>query len=234
MKMKCIIVDDEELAREGLEDHLRQIEILEISGSCGSVAEAHALLMRGEVDLMFLDIELPVMNGLDFLESLRYPPITILITAWANHALEGFRLGVMDYLLKPVIPLRLMQSVNKAWEYFLLRKQSEVSDHIFIRHSQLYEKVMLADILYIEGMQNYVVVHTPSRKMITHLTFKLLQESLPSRNFLRIHKSFIINLDHVTAVENNMVRIGEVAITVGAAQRAAFMEQVVYRKLLSK
>lgn len=232
--MKCIIVDDEELAREGLEDHLKQFDVLEITGSCGSIAEAHALLLREPIDLMFLDIELPKVNGLDFLGSLRNPPITIMITAWADHALEGFRLGVMDYLLKPVMPGRLLQAVNKAWEYFMLKKQSEISDHIFIRHTQIYEKVMLADILYIEGMQNYVVVHTPARKMITHLTFKVLQQTLPARNFLRVHKSWIINLDHISAVENNTVRIGEMAITVGAAQRAAFMEQVVYRKLLSK
>lgn len=232
--MKCIIVDDEELAREGLEDHLKQIHLVEIAGCCGSIAEAHALLMREQIDLMFLDIELPEMNGLDFLGALRYPPITIMITAWADHALEGFRLGVMDYLLKPVMPARLLQSLNRAWEYFMLKQQQEQSDHIFIRHSQIYEKVMLADILYIEGMQNYVVVHTCSRKMITHLTFKLLQQSLPARNFLRVHKSYIINLDHVLAVENNTVRIGDAVVMVGAAQRAAFMEQVVYRKLLSK
>jgi DNA-binding LytR/AlgR family response regulator len=240
--MKCIIVDDEALAREGLEQYAREIDFLELTGSYKNALAAQNALRQQPVDLMFLDINMPKLSGLSFLETLARPPITIITTAYPDYALEGFRLDVLDYLLKPISLERFIKAVNKAHDYYLLQQaavQQEqepaaAPNYVFLKHNQLYEKVVLADIIYVEAMQNYVVVHTLTKKIIVHLTFKVIESSLPASDFLRIHKSYIINLSHIQAIEGNTVHIHQKLIPISRSQRDELMEKVVNRALLSK
>lgn len=238
-KMKCIIVDDEALAREGIEQLAREMEILEVTGSFRNAMGAQNALQQHSIDLMFLDINMPRISGLSFLEALSDPPITILTTAYPDFALEGFRLDVMDYLLKPISPERFLKAVNKAHDYFLLRQQgpsagAPAPDYLFLKQNQLYEKVKLEDIFLVEAMQNYAIVHTKAKKIIVHITFKGVEDALPPDQFMRVHKSFLVNLDYIQSIEGNSLRVLNREIPIGRTQRAKLMEKVVNRSLLSK
>jgi DNA-binding LytR/AlgR family response regulator len=235
-KMKCIIVDDEALAREGIEQYVREIEFLEIAGSFKNALLAQNALQNEPIDLMFLDINMPKMTGLSFLETLSKPPITIITTAYPDYALEGFRLHVLDYLLKPISLERFIKAVNKAHDYYRLLQKTPVQkpDYIFLKHSNLYEKVMLADIVCVEAKQNYVLIHTVLKKIIVHLTFKSVEDSLPPDEFFRVHKSFLISVAHIKAIEGNTVHIHNKQIPISRGQREELMQQVVNRALLKK
>ncbi|QJB32171.1 response regulator transcription factor [Chitinophaga oryzae] len=239
MEIKCIIVDDEALAREGLKKYIGTLDFLSLVASCNNVASARKTLETTPVDLMFLDINMPKASGLQLLETLSDPPVTILVTAYPDYALDGFRLNVLDYLLKPLSLQRFTQSVLKAQDYFRLRRQpavtanSPVRDYIFVKHKQVYEKVMLADILFVESMQNYVLIQTIHTKIIAYLTFKNVEQQLPSDSFLKIHKSYIVNLHQVNKLDSNMVQAGGHTLPVSRSQRELLM-QVVSKRLLSK
>lgn len=232
-KMKCIIVDDEALAREGMEQLAADMDFLEVTGSYRNAIFAQNALMQQQVDLMFLDINMPRLSGLSFLEALPNPPTTIITTAYPDYALEGFRLSVLDYLLKPISPERFIKAVHKARDYFLLQ-QAPAPDYIFLKQNQVYEKVMLSDILYLEGMQNYVIVHTAVKKIIIHITFRAVEETLPAHTFIRVHKSFIVNMNCIQAIEGNIIRLHSREVPLGRTLRDEVMEKVVNRVLLSK
>lgn len=238
--MTCIIVDDEALAREGLEQYVHDLEFLELKGSYRNALAAQQALQEHAADLMFLDINMPKLSGLSFLESLTAPPITIITTAYPDYALEGFRLDVLDYLLKPIAFDRFVKAVNKAYEYFQLQQQAqsgrqvEATDYIFLKHNHVYEKVMLVDIVCVEAMQNYVIIHTVNKKLIVHLTFKTMEESLPGGSFLKVHKSFLISLKHIQAIEANTVHLLNKSIPIGRGQREELMQLVVNAALISK
>ncbi|SKA35900.1 DNA-binding response regulator, LytR/AlgR family [Chitinophaga eiseniae] len=239
MEIKCIIVDDEALAREGLKNYIGTFDCLSLVATCNNVASARKTLEATPVDLMFLDINMPKVSGLHLLETLSDPPMTVLVTAYPDYALDGFRLNVLDYLLKPLSLQRFTQSVLKAQDYFGLRQQPAavanppVKDYIFVKHKQVYEKVMLADILFVESMQNYVLIQTIHTKIIAYLTFKNVEQQLPADSFLRIHKSYIVNLHQVNKLDSNMVQAGGHTLPVSRSQRELLM-QVVNRRLLSK
>lgn len=238
--MTCIIVDDEALAREGLEQYVHDLEFLELKGSYRNALAAQQALQEHAADLMFLDINMPKLSGLSFLESLTAPPITIITTAYPDYALEGFRLDVLDYLLKPIAFDRFVKAVNKAYEYFQLQQQAqsgrqvEATDYIFLKYNHVYEKVMLVDIVCVEAMQNYVIIHTVNKKLIVHLTFKTMEESLPGGSFLKVHKSFLISLKHIQAIEANTVHLLNKSIPIGRGQREELMQLVVNAALISK
>lgn len=239
MEIKCIIVDDEALAREGLKKYIRTFDFLSLIATCNNVASARETLETTPVDLMFLDINMPKVSGLHLLETLSDPPMTILVTAYPDYALDGFRLNVLDYLLKPLSLQRFTQSVLKAQDYFSARQQpvatphTTVADYIFVKHKQVYEKVMLSDILFVESMQNYVLIQTIHTKIIAYLTFKNVEQQLPADSFLRIHKSYIVNLHQVSKLDSNMVQVGGHTLPVSRSQRELLM-QVVSKRLLSK
>lgn len=238
--MTCIIVDDEALAREGLEQYVQELDFLELTGSYRNAVAAQNALQQQAADLMFLDINMPKISGLSFLESLTAPPVTIITTAYPDYALEGFRLDVLDYLLKPIPMDRFVKAVSKAWEYFQLQQQARAGkpatavDYIFLKHNHVYEKVMLADIVCVEAMQNYVIIHTVPKKLIIHLTFKTMEEALPVDHFLRVHKSFLINLNHIKSIEANTVHLLNKSIPIGRGQREELMQLVVNGALISK
>lgn len=225
--MNCIIVDDELPARELLEDNIRQFPYLTLLGQARNAAEAMVLLAREKVDLLFLDIQMPGLTGLELLGSLRKPPLVILITAFEEHALEGFELEVVDYLVKPVPFPRFAKAVQKANELYELRQlalqgpASAVQEHVFINANYSLVKVMLDDIVLIEGLKDYVRIRLASGKeIITRLSLKSVEEKLDPARFMRIHKSYIISLSKIESIQKTQLIIGDREVPIGENYRA--------------
>lgn len=235
--MNCLIIDDEPLARKGIMEYAKEIQFLRIKGECGSAVKASELIAERSIDLLFLDIQMPKLTGTQFLRSLRQPPLTIITTAFPDHALEGFELDAVDYLVKPVSFDRFIKAVNKAKELFELRKrgtQLVTNDYFFVKANQKFEKVMFDDVLYCEAMQNYSVIHLANQKLITYLTFSSLEQQLPSDRFMKIHKSFIVSIRKVQSVEGNEIYIGNKAIPISRNLRDVVMKRIVENNLLKR
>jgi DNA-binding LytR/AlgR family response regulator len=192
-QIKCIITDDEPFARKGLQGYIEQIDFLQLRGVCENAVELNSLLKKEQVDLLFLDIEMPYVTGIDFIKSLSNPPKVIFTTAYEQYALQGFELEVLDYLLKPISFERFMKAANKAHDYFYgQRSVSDTQDYIFVKADSKLEKINFADILFVEALENYVAIYTKERKVITHLTLKMLQDKLPAGMFIQPHKSYLV------------------------------------------
>lgn len=216
MKIRTMIVDDEPLAREIIETFVSSHDDLEIVCLCQNAIEAKEKLATEDVDLLLLDIQMPGMTGLELLKSMDDAPVTIFTTAYPNHALEGFELNVIDYLLKPIAKDRFDKAIDKAREYLELKNKSErgeelptAANFIFVKADKKLVKINFADILYIEGLKDYVIIKTETGRVITLHTMKALEEKLPSSLFRRIHRSFIVQVGRIDAVVGNMVEIKE-------------------------
>ena len=233
--MNCLIVDDEPLAREGLADYARQIDFLELKGLAEHPMDALQLMESTTIDLMFLDVHMPKMSGLDFLKSLDNPPIIILTTAYHSFALEGYQLNVLDYLVKPITFQRFLKSALKAKKQFELltgtrpspEKKSSEPDHFFIKSDGKIEKITFAELQYVEGMQNYLTLHTARGKFTTLLTLKSLLEKLPADRFVQVHRSFIVQLGKVQTIEGQLLRIEGASIPISRSR----LEEVTQRLL---
>lgn len=218
----CIAVDDEPLALELLEDNISKVPYLKLVASCESALDAMKVLAVQQVDLIFLDIQMPGLTGLQFIESMTVKPMIILITAYEKHALEAFGLDVIDYLVKPVSLDRFIKSCNKAKELHELKQQKQQvgqqsqAEYFFVNVDYSLLKVSFSDILYIEGLKDYIKIflRSSSKAVITRMNMKSLEELLPSTMFIRVHKSFIISIPSVTAVRKNSVFIGSIEIPV--------------------
>lgn len=232
MKLKCLVVDDEDLALALLEDYIRQCPELEWVGSCEDGLQAQAMLRQQEVDLLFLDIQMPFLNGLELLESLPLQPAVVITTSYPDYALEGFRLSVVDYLLKPFLFERFAQAVRKAGEFaryqrftkdnlLMTNTLSEHPDYLFVRSDYKMIKVKFDDILYIEGLKQYVKIQTLQKLIITLESLKNLEHQLPIAQFARVHKSFIVAVNQVEAIATRFVVIQKKKIPVGKTYRAA-------------
>lgn len=232
--MKCLIVDDEPLARQVMEEFAGRVPFLEVVGKCSSATEAADVLRNSQVDLIFLDIHMPRISGLDFINSMSNPPMFILVTAYSEYALQGFNVNATDYLMKPVPFDRFLRAVNKAYELFRLRnnaapgtQEAAAPRHILVKSGYQTVKIMLDTILYIEGLKDYVKIYTEGKKpILSLLTMKGLAETLPQEKFMRIHKSFIIAVDRITTLSRNRVMIGEKWIPVGENYREAFRKRM--------
>lgn len=229
--IRCIIVEDEELAQDVIRNHLRRIDRLELVGVYRNAPEALEALQRQEVDVMFLDIRLPGMSGLHFLRSLQEPPLVVLTTAYAEYALESYEFNVIDYLLKPISFERFSKAVNKILDgrlYPLSGKETErvSGDHIFIRSNSKFFKVNFSEILYVEGMKDYLRIHTPEYTLITHQTMNELEKQLPSRQFIRVHKSYIVAIPHIKSIYGNSIEIGKKTIPIGISYKETVMGMV--------
>jgi DNA-binding LytR/AlgR family response regulator len=229
MKMRCLIVDDEPLAQQVMEEFVGRVPFLEVAGKCSSATEAVELMRESPVDLIFLDIHMPRLSGLDFINSLHNPPMFILVTAYSEYALQGFNVNATDYLMKPVPFDRFLKAVTKAYELYTLRNKSgytsETPANPFIMVKSGYQtiRINLKSILYIEGLKDYVKIFTDDKRpILSLLTMKGLAESLPTDRFLRIHKSFIVAIDRITTISRNRVMIGEKWIPVGESYRDEF------------
>jgi len=220
--LRCLAIDDEELALELLEDNIKQVPYLELAGKCSNALEALKFLQQHSVDLIFLDIQMPGLTGLQFIQSLTQKPMIILVTAYESFALEGFNLDVVDYLVKPVALDRFIKACNKAFELYNLkakRGSSEeiIPDYFFVNVEYSMVKIEFADIKWIEGLKDYIriVLKSTSKPVITRMSMKSLEEQLPSSKFIRVHKSYIISIAAITSVRKNSVFIGPEEIPVG-------------------
>ncbi|MBK7310703.1 MAG: response regulator transcription factor [Sphingobacteriaceae bacterium] len=219
-KLKAIIIDDEPFAIEGLKALLIENSDLEFVRSFENPLEAIVFLKTEKIDLMFLDIEMPELSGLDLLRSLETPPVTIITSANPQYALEGFELDVLDYLVKPISGERLTKAVSKAKEYIELRKNSSTSTtYLFLKCEKVIEKIMLEDILYIESLHNYVALHTKMKRYVTYNSLKKLEAELPEGKFVKIQKSFIVAINKISAVEDSHVLIEKVKLPISRSKK---------------
>jgi len=224
-------VDDEELARTLLENYINRLPYLKLVGKCSNPIEALVLLQNQSVDLIFLDIQMPEMIGTDFLKSLSHKPMVVFTTAYAEYALEGFELDVVDYLLKPFPFERFLKAVNKASDLSKLKNQggsasiissessNSAKNYILVRSEHKVHRIAYDDIQYIQSMREYVAYYTPKGRILSLGSLKKLEVDLPQSRFLRIHKSYIISKEKVATLEGNMVHIGEDKIPIGASYR---------------
>lgn len=233
MTIRCIITDDEPLARKGLQGYIEKIDFLELTGICEDAVQLNALLKEQPVDLLFLDIEMPYINGIEFLQNTPHPPKVIFTTAYEQYAIKGYELDVLDYLLKPISFDRFLKAANKAYDHFRAQPQPE-ADHLFIKTDSKLEKVRFADILFAEAMENYVAIYTAEKKMITHSTLKAVQASLPATQFIQPHKSYLVNTEHIRAVEGNTLHIYQYQVPISKYQKEDIMEKIVNNKLLRR
>jgi DNA-binding LytR/AlgR family response regulator len=216
MKLTCLIVDDEPMARRGMEEYVKEISFLQLAGSCENAMKASAYLNEGKIDLMLLDIQMPKLSGIEFLKTLKNPPLVIFTTAFSDYALESYSLDVIDYLVKPIPFDRFLKAVQKVFDFHTLKLKAgaETPEFFFIKCDHKFEKVNFADVLYVESMQNYSIIHIPDRKLITYITLSGLEEQLPAGRFLKVHKSFIISLEKVTALDGHDILIGNARIPI--------------------
>jgi DNA-binding LytR/AlgR family response regulator len=227
--MSCLVVDDERLVRELLEDNIRQIPYLQLAGSCKNALEAADFLQNTVIDLLFLDIRMPRLTGLQFLQSLQNPPLVILVTAYEQYALEGFNLNVVDYLLKPFPFERFVKACNRAYELLNLRNKDKqpvdvtvTVEEFFVHVEYTLVKIVVADIDYIEGLKDYIKIHltAPSKPVLTRMSMKAIEEKLPAAGFVRTHKSYLAAVRKITAIKRDLVCIGSIEIPIGESYKA--------------
>ncbi|MBS1918185.1 MAG: response regulator transcription factor [Bacteroidetes bacterium] len=218
--LRCIAIDDEPLALELLEDNISKVPFLQLVATCPNAMEAITVLQQHQVDLIFLDIQMPGLTGLQFIQSLQQKPMIILITAYEKFALEGFNLNVTDYLVKPVAFDRFLTACNKALELYQLKTSnipSPAPDYFFVNVDYSMLKVTAADISWIEGLKDYIRIHLKgsSRPVITRMSMQSIEKFLSPEKFIRIHKSYIIAISSITAIRKSSVFIGELELPVG-------------------
>ena len=240
MVLKCLIVDDESMARKLLEENIRQMPFLELVGMCKNPFEAMQVLQEQQVDLMFLDIQMPGMLGTKFLQSLREKPMVIFVTAYANYAVESYDLDVIDYLMKPVSMERFTKAVYKALEEkqkqdallnpsvptpVLEKIEEETPDYFFVNVEYALVKIAINDITHVESMKDYVKIFLTNNKKptLTKSTLKGIEEKLPPKKFMRVHKSFIVNIDKIESIRSQNITIGEHHVPVSDAHLEGLM-----------
>jgi DNA-binding LytR/AlgR family response regulator len=239
MKLKCIIIDDEPIARKVLKEFIEDVDFLELIGQAENPLKATSLLNENAVDLIFLDINMPKINGIDFLKNSNTTASVIMTTAYAEHAVEAYNLDVLDYLVKPIAFDRFLKACNKALKLQEAKQKVSVQsqkndDHFFIKCDNQIEKIFYHDLLYAEAMLNYVMLYTNSKKMMVYITIKSLEEQLPSDIFLKVHKSFLVNVSKVKSIEGNMINIGEAKITISQNLRETVINKIVKDKMIKR
>lgn len=240
--MTCIIVDDEPLARQGMEMAIANVSGLQLLGSFSNALAASDFLRKENIDLMFLDINMPELSGLDFLKSLREAPMVIFTTAYPQYALESYELEAIDYLVKPIRIERFLKAVNKAENYLKLLQQdgnnSQIEkiedDYVFIKADRKYFKIYFKDILYIEGLKDYVVIYTNDNKIITSMNVKTIAAQLPVTIFARVSKSYIVNTLHISSFDNELIYINNNEIPLGQSFKDDFIKQHIDGKIVRR
>lgn len=231
--IRCLAIDDETPALDILEDNIKQVPFLQLVGKCKNAYAAMEILQHGPVDLLFLDIEMPGISGLSFLKSLANKPMVIFITAYRNYAVEGFDLDVLDYLVKPVSFDRFLKAAGKALEYQGFKQKedspnSNYPDYLFIHTEYQLTKVFIHEIAYIEGLRNYIRIHltTSTKPLLSKLSLKAIEEKLPPGKYARVHKSFIVLLDKISSIRNDIIRIGNRDIPLSSSCREDFFKKI--------
>lgn len=237
--IRCLVVDDEPLAREGIAEYILSIDYLHLVEMCSSALEAHNIIESKKIDLIFLDIQMPKLSGLDFLRSLKNPPLTILTTAYPSFALEGFDLNVLDYLVKPVTMSRFLKSIEKAKTQYELLNHSPTEinpseEFFFVKSESRFEKIRIGDILLVESMQNYVKIVCTDKQFVSLLPLKTVKANLPESIFMQTHKSFLVNINHIQTIEGMQISVGDTSIPISRMHKQAVYDRVVKDKLLGK
>jgi len=240
MKLNCIIIDDEPIARKVLEEFIQDIDFLELVGEADHPLKAIALIEAHSIDIIFLDIQMPKINGIDFLKSTSVQSAVIMTTAYPDYALEAYGLNVLDYLLKPVSFERFLKACNKAKEYSGFKKMQPAltsttnNNHFFVKCDNQIERIYYDDLLYAEAMLNYVMFHTATKKMMVYLTIKSLEEQLPSNLFIKVHKSFIVNRTKVSRIEGNVLDVGDAKITISQNLREKVLHEILNGRIIKR
>ncbi len=226
MKTRCLVVDDEPLAIRLMEKHIAKIDSLEIVATCNNAIKAFEILNTQQIDLLFLDIKMPNLTGIDFLKSLKNPPKTIFTTAYRDYAIEGYDLGVEDYLLKPITFERFFKSIER-----FLREQKQTpeinnsanaisEDFMLIKSGNKHHKVIINDILFIESLKDYIKIHTvDNKRIVSKYRISEIEQELKNKNFLRVHRSYIINIDKISAFTVNDIEVNSTEIPIGASYK---------------
>ena len=241
MKLKCLLVDDEPLAHKVIQNYVNRLHTLEVVGSCYSAVDAINFLYENEVDLMFLDIQMPELSGLEMLKTLPNPPKVILTTAYSEFALESYEFGIIDYLLKPIAFPRFLKAVNRVVEQAPgsnavsenpaslntnSQKTNEAkSEYLFLKENQITHKVFLNDILFIQAYGNYLKFFTDQKMIMVAETMKNIAAKLPESQFMRVHKSYIVSLAKIDQIEGNQIRVKNEVVPVGNKYRLLFEQR---------
>lgn len=237
-KINCIIIDDEPLARKGLREYISDIDFLELAGEFDNPVKATDMISGGGVELIFLDIQMPKITGLDFFRTLQNPPPVIFTTAYPQYALEGFEVNALDYLVKPISFDRFYKSALKAKEFYEVRETNRQekpnAGYFFIKADSKLVKILFDDILYAEALQNYVSIHVQGKKYMTYLTFKAVEDYLPIEKFIKVHKSYIVALSKIEAIEGTDIRIGDLHIPISRNLKDEVMERLLKGKILKR
>ena len=239
MPLKCLIIDDEPLARKGLKEYVSEVEGLELLGEFEHPLKAMDILSTAHIDLLFLDIQMPKITGIDFMKSLQQKPMVIFTTAYPQYAVEGFELDAVDYLLKPFSFERFLKAVMKAKRLADKRQSTEPiaeadDDHIFIKADQKLVKIFFADIIFAEALQNYVAIQTTQKKYISYLTFKSLVDALPAKLFMQTHKSYLVSTKKVERVEEGEAIIAPYRIPISRNMKEEVLKRLTGDKFLKR
>jgi DNA-binding LytR/AlgR family response regulator len=235
-KLRCIIIDDEPVARKILREFTEKIPFLELQGQFENAMQARTFLQDNATDLLFLDIEMPKLSGIEFLQEMHFRPLVILTTAFPQYALAGYELDIIDYLLKPFAFNRFLKAVQKAREFKEMKEASlpgATATFIFVRSEKRIEKIELGDILYIESLGNYAGIYTESKRITAYLTLKSLESQLPATGFIKIHQSYLVNFSRITAIEGNELKLGPKTLPIGRNYKDAVMT-IVQQRLLKR
>lgn len=227
--MNCIIIDDEPLAREAVELLIKEDKRLTLTGSFNNARAATAFMENNSIDLVFLDVQMPYINGIDFAKTIPRNTLVIFTTAYSEYALDGFEVDAIDYLVKPIEMNRFKKAIDKAFSYYSLllnedkdNVENTGDDFIFVKSERRYQKVHYKDILFVEGLKDYVVIQTENKKIITKMYLKTMEGLLPQNLFFRVNRSYIVNLQQIESFDNNDVFIGNHEIAIGNNYRDAF------------
>jgi DNA-binding LytR/AlgR family response regulator len=239
MKLKCIIIDDEPIARKVLQEFIEEIDYLDLVGQAENPLKAMSLINDNDIDIIFLDINMPKINGIEFLKTTKLNASIIMTTAYTDHAVEAFGLEVLDYLVKPIAFDRFLKACNKAKETVGLKKTIQVqpnkaNDHFFVKCNNQIEKIFYDDLMYAEAMLNYVMLYTNSKKMMVYVTIKSLEEQLPADVFIKVHKSFIVNKTKIKSIDGNILDIGNEKITISQNLREKVINEIIKDKMIKR
>lgn len=235
--MNCIIVDDEPLAREAIEFLVKEISYLNLTGTFNNATSAARFMETGTVDLIFLDIQMPGITGIEFAKTISRRTLIIFTTAYSEYALDSYEVDAIDYLIKPVASERFCKATDKALSYHSLLLQDEkeniesaADEYFFVKSDRKYFKVNFEDILFVEGLKDYVILQLEEQRIITRMNLKSMYELLPQGTFLRVNKSYIVNTTRIEAFDNNDIFIKTHEIAIGSSYRDSFFEEFVMRK----
>lgn len=236
MKIKCLVVDDEPLAREGIAGYCSQVPYLDLIGTCQNATEAADRLNHEKVDLVFLDIHMPGTSGLQLIKTLKEPPAVVFTTAYRDYAVEGFDLNAVDYLVKPVSFERFLQGANKAYEHLLAKRSVDLAPgtqegFFFVKCDGKFVRIYFNEILFVEGMKDYTIIYRNGEKLIVLVALGKVEENLDSSEFLRVHKSYIIARNKVDSIEGNQLKVGQHSIPVSKSLKDSVLNSIIGDKL---